>query len=191
MLVQEIFSAFMAMDNLDLSNDEILKNCYNLKNTTEGRIISNKGGWQSEDIVKNKSFENFFEKVTEKANSIKDLYKLKNEHMLFVDSAWVNINQKYDYNVLHNHGDNFFSGVYYANVPDNSGAIEFRHPSAAKAVISWSKFAYQLNGMNSDILNIEPKTGQIIIFPSWLDHEVNRNNSDEERVSIAFNFKIK
>ena len=44
--------------------------------------------------------------------------------------------------------------------------------------------------MNSPVQFIPPEAGTLIIFPSWLEHGVNQNLSDAERVSMSFNINL-
>jgi uncharacterized protein (TIGR02466 family) len=46
------------------------------------------------------------------------------------------------------------------------------------------------NQMNSPIQFISPEAGALIIFPSWLEHGVNQNLTDVDRISIAFNIDL-
>jgi uncharacterized protein (TIGR02466 family) len=44
--------------------------------------------------------------------------------------------------------------------------------------------------MNSSVHTIPPEVGKLIIFPSWLDHGVNPNLSDTDRISMSFNINL-
>ena len=98
---------------------------------------------------------------------------------------WVNFNLPGSYNRKHHHSDIAFllSGVVYLKVPENSGRISFHDPrGAAVEAIADSKYY----GYEPEVF-IDPEPGMVIYFPSWLEHEVEKNKSDEDRVSIAFN----
>lgn len=96
---------------------------------------------------------------------------------------WINITNPKGYNIEHNHPNSFMSGVFYLKVPSNSGNIVFRDP---RPIPDWngdSSLFYALN-CNSFII---PKENMLLLFPSWLYHRVETNNSDERRISISFN----
>ena len=46
------------------------------------------------------------------------------------------------------------------------------------------------NSLNAQVNGISPKEGALVLFPSYLDHSVNENMSDDERIVISFNIKI-
>lgn len=101
-------------------------------------------------------------------------------------SAWANMHDAGGYNTLHMHPGHLLSGVYYLKVPPQAGAIVFRDP----------KYAAIMTGISGDqpfsrnFESVVPVEGQMLLFPSWLEHRVEENLSDQERVSIAFNVKV-
>ena len=85
---------------------------------------------------------------------------------------WFNISNKGDNTGWHDHKENAkISGVYYISIPKKSGNIIFR----------------KKNGGNFKIWNIKPKNGMMILFPSKLEHCVEKNESSDPRISLAFN----
>jgi hypothetical protein len=86
-----------------------------------------------------------------------------------------NISSTTHYNKVHTHGSakGQFSGVYYLQVFSDSGNIMFYDD------LFLNKIEYT------------PVIGDLLIFPSYLPHSVNPNNNSKDRISIAFNFKIK
>lgn len=97
--------------------------------------------------------------------------------------AWANVNRKGDYNKLHHHPNNTWSGVYYVAAgkevegrPD-SGSIEFQDPRQANP--------------NPLSLAHKPVAGLILAFPSWLFHWVNPYLGEGERISISFNAVVR
>ena len=84
---------------------------------------------------------------------------------------WFNTSTTGQSTRLHNHVQNaFLSGVFYLNVPDNSANIFFKS--------------------NDQTFELEVKTGEMIFFPSGLDHYVLENKSSETRISLAFNLYL-
>jgi len=86
---------------------------------------------------------------------------------------------------LHNHWTpwSFFSGCYYLKVPPNSGNLVFSRKRSQTV-------AHGLTLQHSDFfsdIEIPPHPGMLILFPSWLDHCVRPNETDESRISLAFN----
>jgi uncharacterized protein (TIGR02466 family) len=75
------------------------------------------------------------------------------------------------------------SGVYYHQTTNNDGDIVFRNPSL---VNRFHKLTYNIG--NS--VNYTPEVGKILLFPSFLEHAVFHNNSDDKRISISFNVTV-
>ena len=104
----------------------------------------------------------------------------------FEANAWVNINKKGGFNSIHTHGRFHISGVYYVNQPavksGQSGMIEFVN----------SRFDHHIyQELNADAfapkVSMRPKAGEMIVFPSTLLHSVYPNDTEEERITIAWN----
>ena len=102
-----------------------------------------------------------------------------------VTDCWANINSPGSYNRKHTHFNSMLSGVYYPCVPDNSGQIAFIDPRIQAYVITLP--VTRKTGFTSRQIKRTPAAGEFILFPSWLEHSVEMNKSDEERVSVAFN----
>jgi len=99
-------------------------------------------------------------------------------------TSWFTKSNRNQESIYHNHNNCMFSGVLYLKIDDNSGGINFNN---------YENFRFQLIATKYDMLNardytIKPKTGTIIFFPSEMHHKILQNESNEERVSLAFNF---
>ena len=104
----------------------------------------------------------------------------------FEANAWVNINKKGGFNSIHTHGRFHISGVYYVKQPavkaGHSGMIEFVNSR-------FDHHIYQELNANAFApkVTMRPKAGEMIVFPSTLLHSVYPNDSEEERITIAWN----
>ena len=99
-------------------------------------------------------------------------------------TSWFTKSNRNQESIYHNHNNCMFSGVLYLKINDNSGGINFNN---------YENFRFQLIPTKYDMLNgkdytIKPKTGTIVFFPSEMHHKILQNESNEERVSLAFNF---
>ena len=101
-----------------VDNDAIKKYVYNLRDTTKGVVISNRGGWHSKDILEpipealENLFSNFQSFVNQYCAQITGLNQLK------IGNFWFNINSKYDYNRTHDHQNSILSAVYYIDAKE-------------------------------------------------------------------------
>lgn len=193
MIIENIFQQFVASDIIDIDLVTIENYCYDMKNLNQGKYYSNRGGWQSPDILKNE-FEKliFLNQIQNSLNKFKEKMAITN-HNIFIDSCWININQKSHYNLSHAHYGCLFSGVIYIKVPKNSGKIIFERPIDT-TVQSYLDYWHLQAGRNfpsnsyfSTECAVQPKEKMLLLFPSWLKHRVESSENDEERISIAFN----
>jgi uncharacterized protein (TIGR02466 family) len=99
---------------------------------------------------------------------------------------WINKNYKGSSNKPHCHGLDCLSGVYYLNVPKNSGDLVFLNID--KNMCKNKKFIDDANFYSEFI--IQPKEYDLILFFSETIHYVQSNNSDKDRISMAFNINI-
>jgi uncharacterized protein (TIGR02466 family) len=77
------------------------------------------------------------------------------------------------------------SGTFYVTVPKGSGVIKFEDPRLSKMMASphrKDKFK------SASFARYTPQAGHVILFESWLRHEVETNTGNEERISISFNY---
>lgn len=97
----------------------------------------------------------------------------------------INITDPQGYNRVHGHAQNLLSGCYYLNVPEHSGGIEFHEPRLG------AKYSplQPMGVFGSQAIVLQPKAGQLILFPSWLEHAVQENQSNQSRYSIPINAK--
>ncbi|MEQ8508520.1 MAG: 2OG-Fe(II) oxygenase family protein [Rhodospirillaceae bacterium] len=107
-------------------------------------------------------------------------------------NAWANLNRAGNYNNIHTHPACVWSGVYYVEVGDppterhpKSGAIEFFDPRAGAEMVALPGLPFSQQKL------INPSSGQIIMFPSWLKHLVHPYWGEQERISIAFNIRMR
>lgn len=161
--------------------EEIKTECLSLAEKNPQVQISNVGGYQGH------GFNN--EEFTEAIKAAIPPIKVNSKYDFEVDKiySWVNINSKGHSNAIHNHkvpfGDTLWSGVFYVQVPENSGDIVFL--DSRSGIVDVNDYLY--NDGPSNYYSITPEAGQMLLFPSWLMHYVTPNESDQERISIAFN----
>ena len=174
-----MFPTHIWATELDIDNKKFLKRIYKFAKTEESsQEGSSVGGYQGhnfDDIE-------FCEKVG-------SLVPRKGDLGNFFVYNWVNINKKGHKNNRHFHFSTnlYISGVYYAKVPENSGRIRFYDPrssfvrDAQDTVHFFGKHQYHY---------VVPQEGMILFFPTWLEHDVEENESDEDRISVSFNIRL-
>jgi uncharacterized protein (TIGR02466 family) len=108
-----------------------------------------------------------------------------------ITNSWINRHRKGEMNTIHWHSNAVMSCVYYPQTPPNSGAIIWK-----RSHMYYNLFHDTLrpefkdthsNQFNTDIHVVEPVSGDLVMFPSQLEHVVPPSDSNEERYSLAFN----
>lgn len=186
--VDFLFGDPLLQKDITIDNKRLEKYAYKLKKESQGRIISNYGGWQSNQLANNdpemvplvKGIESMYPMM-------RKAFGLKDELRFTINATWVNINSKYNFNFQHTHfyPGCLYSGTYYVKTPPDCGNIKFIHPN--KLFVLSPKFLKIQDATNTMTGQVPVKAGRIIVFPSWTDHLVLPNESDEDRISIAFN----
>ena len=87
------------------------------------------------------------------------------------------------FNFLHMHEGSLLSGSFYLQVPPGSGQFVFRDPRPG--VLHGFVKGGVPNG-HADI-HLTPSAGLLVLFPCWMEHYVEPHDSDEPRITIAFN----
>ena len=106
----------------------------------------------------------------------------------YLGNMWANINPPGAMNRAHMHPNSLWSGVYYVKALPNSGHLKVEDP---RSIAAMSR-PRQKEGPTPSRLwretHFDPKPGRLIMFPAWLTHCVDPNNSNDIRISISFNF---
>jgi len=189
-----LFSCPVLREDTQLDNKEITKYCHSIKKNDKGCAISNQGGYQSNFLnLIDKELQPLITQIGQALKHYINICAFKNNLNYELNSMWFNINSYKDYNIPHIHPGVLFSGVYYVNAPKDSGDIVFSHPHKHLISYDWIddiKLKQIENNSANWVMNAQ--NGRLYIFPSWLEHSVMPNlNKKEDRISIAFNIRIK
>lgn len=113
------------------------------------------------------------------------------EERFEITTSWVNRYSKEDLNDKHSHPNSMISGVYYIESDDTSAPIIFEKPYLYTNLFHDSikpTFKNKNNNQfNTDYYGFKPKSGELLLFPSWLEHSVPTQKIDQFRYSLAFN----
>ncbi|MDO7625143.1 MAG: TIGR02466 family protein [Yoonia sp.] len=179
------------VDDAEALNAELLVEGVRLRSETESVSKSNRGGWHSAgnlfdneapciQLLKSAATSAVLT-ATQKIGAKADMTALGLKMF-----AWMNANPLGGFNAPHTHPGAHWSGVYYVAQPDveigSSGKIEFLDPRSD--LPNWRLLQAPAFSAKK---TIRPAPGELILFPSYLVHWVYPNETDEERVTIAFN----
>jgi len=107
---------------------------------------------------------------------------------LALDSFWINVLEPGGHHAAHVHPHSVVSGTFYVDVPKGASAIRFEDPRlglmmAAPPRRPTARLA------NRTFVSVEPKAGTLLLWESWLRHEVPVNTARRQRVSLSFNYR--
>jgi uncharacterized protein (TIGR02466 family) len=105
------------------------------------------------------------------------------------DSLWVNVLPEGGSHTGHIHTNSVISGTYYVKVPEGAGPIVFEDPRLANMMAAPPRKKTAPPDMRSHV-SITPEARSVLLWESWLRHEVPLNRAVGERISISFNYVI-
>lgn len=176
-------------------NDRLSKEITQRRKSEPGMANRNRVGWQSEHDFFHRKEEGHAQLARFIAQIIKETFLSLDASADFdkfqvLMNGWLNVNPPGGYNSPHQHSEAHLSGVYYVDVPESpssqGGAIEFLAPHPVRGLGSVIK-----SPLFSDRLRVQPKAGDVLIFPGQLVHWVHPNDSGKPRVTVAFNATIR
>ncbi len=189
--VQELFTTPVWI--IDLASDEHVPLNRALKAEIE-RLLTPRpkiplgANWQTEQTLHEQSaFRPLRDLADMAAKGAMRWLGLEN-HPLVITGCWANINPPGAHHPRHSHPNNYLSGVYYVQAGPGSAEIVLSDPRPQSFVIMPGPKQFTARTANSRA--IDSKDGRLVLFPSWLQHHVVSNQSQVERISIAFNFMI-
>ncbi len=98
---------------------------------------------------------------------------------LELSALWVNIMPANCYHAFHIHPNSIVSGTFYVKVPKGAGPLRLEDPRASLFM------ACPPRKIQEDLI---PRAGEVILFESWLRHEVPPHSCKKERISVSFNY---
>tara|TARA_X000000368_G_scaffold107073_1_gene83108 strand:+ start:257 stop:916 length:660 start_codon:yes stop_codon:yes gene_type:complete len=107
-----------------------------------------------------------------------------------ITTSWFTLNNKGEGSQLHKHKNSFWSCVYYyqEEYPEGTGQILFDNPNVEKFDFYFSAGDIkEINNNNSLSCVIPPQPNLLLIFPSYLQHQILTHKRDQHRSSLAFN----
>ena len=111
----------------------------------------------------------------------------KLERPLRLDSLWVNLLPVRGHHRAHIHPHSVVSGTLYVEVPKGSGAICFEDPRLPLMMSAPARADGAPEALRS-LVTVEPRPGLLLLWESWLRHEVLGGSGRGDRLSVSFNF---
>lgn len=140
------------------------------------------------DMLSDPLFFNLFEEIKTHTKIFCKDFGVEANDVTITDS-WINVAGQGGYQEYHIHTGSHFSLAYYVSAPKNSGNIVFRSHEADTDMYPLPQG--DLKPSSYKTYSIEPQEGMLLIFRSNLRHMVEKNLSDNNRISISMNLNVK
>ena len=187
MIIEHLFPNPVYFSKLDRSLTE--KELRTI-NEYKKKAYKNVGNTNSSDtyVLENKTLKNlkkdlnkmvidYFNKIVCTDNSI----------VPYITQSWLNYTKNKQFHHTHSHANSYVSGVFYINADKKVDKIKFYKDNNSLFKLKTTKF----NIFNSDSWWYSIKTGDVILFPSFLRHGVNKKEGKNIRISLSFNVFLK
>jgi uncharacterized protein (TIGR02466 family) len=118
----------------------------------------------------------------------KDLELDLGRRRLALDSLWINILPEGGVHTSHIHPHSVISGTTYVAMPKGGAAIKFEDPRHAMMMAAPPRKA-KARAENRSFLYFTPEAGDVLLWESYLRHEVPLHRAQDDRISISFNYR--
>ncbi|SPJ31241.1 2OG-Fe(II) oxygenase family protein [Falsiruegeria mediterranea] len=117
----------------------------------------------------------------------KDLEFDLDDRELKLEDIWINILPEGGMHASHIHPHSVISGTTYVSMPEGASALKLEDPRSGRMMAAPTRLK---NGSRElqPFIYVKPKVGDVLLWESWLRHEVPMNMADDERISVSFNY---
>ena len=107
---------------------------------------------------------------------------------LVLEDIWINILPEGGMHASHIHPHSVISGTTYVKVPDGAGALKLEDPRHAMMMAAPARMEDAREELKPFVY-VAPQAGEVLMWESWLRHEVPMNLAEDDRISVSFNYK--
>ena len=187
MIAEGFFPTLIYAKDVNLDTNQLANDIVAWSKQDKGLKKTNVKGWHSEtNMHEMPQFKSLVDELFKMQFEVFKEEWLDREPRL--GNMWANINPPGGYNRPHIHANSLFSGVYYIKAPANSGKLVCNDPRPGVQTVMPTRKKGQPPKHLWREVHLEPKVNRIIMFPSWLWHYVEPNESNDMRISVSFNF---
>jgi len=122
------------------------------------------------------------------AGFAKDLAFDLDGRKLVLDDLWINILPEGGSHSAHLHPHSVISGTTYVAMPPGTSALKLEDPRHAMMMAAPPRLKDARREMQNFIY-LTPDAGDVLLWESWLRHEVPMNMAEDERISVSFNYR--
>ena len=107
---------------------------------------------------------------------------------LELEDIWINILPEGGIHTSHIHPHSVISGTTYVAMPEGTSALKLEDPRSQMMMAAPPRFE-DVREELKPFVYVKPAVGDVLLWESWLRHEVPMNMAEDERVSVSFNYK--
>jgi uncharacterized protein (TIGR02466 family) len=138
-------------------------------------------------ILRASVFEELERVIAREVHSFGKALNYERPRALTLDSLWINVMPKGGVHTAHIHPQSAISGTYYVTIPNGAAALKFEDPRLAMMMAAPAKKT-KAKRENQSFVSIAPKPGTLLLWESFLRHEVPLNRARGQRISVSFNY---
>ena len=139
-------------------------------------------------VLKHKTLKNLKEDLITKVKEYFNEVVCTNDSITpYITQSWLNYTEVGEFHHSHNHLNSYLSGVFYVDAKKEVDEIVFNKPNNRQLALTVTK----PNPFNAMSCGLSVKTGDVILFPSTLEHEVLPKKGTDLRISLSFNVFVK
>jgi uncharacterized protein (TIGR02466 family) len=109
------------------------------------------------------------------------------DQTLRLEDIWINILPEGGMHSSHIHPHSVISGTTYVTMPEGASALKLEDPRSARMMAAPPRRKDARPEMRGFVY-VKPQVGDVLLWESWLRHEVPMNMSEEDRISVSFNY---
>ena len=118
----------------------------------------------------------------------KDLEFDLEDRKLVLEDIWINILPQGGMHSSHLHPHSVISGTTYVQMPEGTSALKLEDPRSGRLMAAPARLKTARREMQTFVY-VQPEVGDVLLWESWLRHEVPMNMAEDERISVSFNYK--
>jgi uncharacterized protein (TIGR02466 family) len=110
------------------------------------------------------------------------------DRKLVLEDLWINILPEGGMHSSHLHPHSVISGTTYVSMPEGTSSLKLEDPRSGRLMAAPPRKKDARRDLQTFVY-MEPKVGDVLLWESWLRHEVPMNMAEDDRVSVSFNYK--
>ena len=110
------------------------------------------------------------------------------EKPLVLEDIWINVLPEGGLHTAHIHPHSVISGTTYVSMPEGTSALKLEDPRHPMMMAAPPRLK-SARGELQSFVYVKPNVGDLLLWESWLRHEVPMNMAEDERISVSFNYR--